>query len=190
MSQTFDFPPSFGHSARTIEQKRWAVGIRCLRVLSLVAFIGLCGIYGGTDQALAQVVSTDKKAIVAAGFGYQIGSVSAISVKVYEADSGAIISDDVYELTVKEGDGARKNEGAVFLRVVSDQGLQISPTSFCESTTRIPGYSNGKADSTSCNLMERAGGKPFRLENLVGPPSQESVQGSRLANSRYSHCVR
>lgn len=111
MPQPFDFPPSFGHSARTIEQKRWAVGIRCLRGLSLVAFIGLCGIYGGTDQALAQVVSTDKKAIVAAGFGYQIGSVSAISVKVYEADSGAIISDDVYELTVKEGDGARKNEG-------------------------------------------------------------------------------
>jgi hypothetical protein len=77
-----------------------------------MAIIGLCGFYGGNDQAWADAGSLDKKAIVAAGFGFQIGSVSAISVKVYEADSGAIVSDDVYELTVKEGDGAGGSGGA------------------------------------------------------------------------------
>lgn len=112
MSQTSDFPSCCKNSARTVEKNHWTVGLGCSRIVSLVAFVGLCGFFWGNDQAWADVVSKDKKAIVAAGFGYQIGSISAISVKVYEADSGAIISDDVYELTVKEGDGARKNDGA------------------------------------------------------------------------------
>ena len=43
-----------------------------------------------------------KGSIVAAGFGYQNGSESVITVKVYDAQSGEILSDDVYELSVKE----------------------------------------------------------------------------------------
>ncbi|HBH81061.1 MAG TPA: hypothetical protein DDY39_14650 [Nitrospira sp.] len=112
MSPISDFSPSCKHSARAIKQKHRTAGFGCSRIASLVAFIGLCSVYGGNDLAWGDVIATDKKAIVAAGFGYQIGSVSAISVKVYEADSGAIVSDDVYELTVKEGDEAGKSEGA------------------------------------------------------------------------------
>jgi hypothetical protein len=112
MSQTSDFTSCYKHSVRTGEKKRWSAGLGCSRIVSLMVFIGLCGFYGGHEQAWAEVASKDKKAIVAAGFGYQIGALSAISVKVYEADSGAIISDEIYELTVKEGDGASKNEGA------------------------------------------------------------------------------
>ena len=112
MSPISDFSPSCKHSARVTKQKHRTAGFGCSRIASLVAFIGLCSVYGGNDLAWGDVIATDKKAIVAAGFGYQIGSVSAISVKVYEADSGTIISDDVYELTVKEGDGAGRSEGA------------------------------------------------------------------------------
>ncbi|MBK9945567.1 MAG: hypothetical protein IPP12_02290 [Nitrospira sp.] len=112
MLQTSDISKSCHHSTHSVDEKQRVLGLGCSRILSLVAFIGLWSFYGGNDLAWGDVVTADKKAIVAAGFGYQIGSVSAISVKVYEADSGAIVSDDVYELTVKEGDGAGRNEGA------------------------------------------------------------------------------
>ena len=40
--------------------------------------------------------------IVAAGFGYQVGDVSTITVKIYDPHSGEVLSDDTYELNVKE----------------------------------------------------------------------------------------
>jgi len=40
--------------------------------------------------------------IVAAGFGYQIGETSTIAVKVYDAATGDILSDESFELNVKE----------------------------------------------------------------------------------------
>lgn len=67
----------------------WAAGM----VLSLTPL----GSYAGVDFP-----SGSKGSIVAAGFGYQNGSESVITVKVYDAQSGEILSDDVYELSVKE----------------------------------------------------------------------------------------
>lgn len=55
--------------------------------------------------------AAENRMIVAAGFGYQIGPVSVIAVKVYDAESGATLSDEVYELAVKENDGERTNKG-------------------------------------------------------------------------------
>lgn len=40
--------------------------------------------------------------IVAAGFGFQNGSESSITVKVYDAATGEVLSEDVYELSIKE----------------------------------------------------------------------------------------
>ncbi len=112
MSQTAEFSTGCPRSVYFASNKRRVLGFGCSRILSLVAFVGLCGFYGGSNEAWGDdAISTEKRAIVAAGFGYQIGSVSAISVKVYEADSGAILSDDVYELMVKENDGTGKNDG-------------------------------------------------------------------------------
>jgi hypothetical protein len=62
-------------------------------------------------QAWGEPGAEEKKAIVAAGFGYQIGTVSTIAVKVYDAESGNILSDEVYELAVKESDGVRSSRG-------------------------------------------------------------------------------
>ncbi|MFO0699448.1 MAG: hypothetical protein U0236_09480 [Nitrospira sp.] len=112
MSQTSDISTGCPHLAHPIAKKQQAFRLNYSSIVRLMAFTGLLGFYGGNDQVWGEMVATDKKAIVAAGFGYQIGAVSTIAVKVYEADSGMIVSDDVYELTVKEGDGTGGNGGA------------------------------------------------------------------------------
>ncbi|HMS84988.1 MAG TPA: hypothetical protein PKD12_15185 [Nitrospira sp.] len=112
MSQISDFSTGYSCSAHRSAKKRQAFRLSCSRIMRLAVFVGICGFSGGNDQAWGEMVSTDKKAIVAAGFGYQIGAVSTIAVKVYEADSGVIVSHDVYELMVKEGDGTGGTGGA------------------------------------------------------------------------------
>lgn len=62
-------------------------------------------------QSWGATGAEENKTIVAAGFGYQIGTVSTIAVKVYDAESGNILSDEVYELAVKESDGVRSSRG-------------------------------------------------------------------------------
>lgn len=63
------------------------------------------------SQAWGEIGSGKKKAIVAAGFGYQIGAASTIAVKVYDAESGDILSNEIYELAVKESNGVQSNHG-------------------------------------------------------------------------------
>jgi hypothetical protein len=72
--------------------------------------VALC-LSSSIGQAWGEPGAGEKKAIVAAGFGYQIGTVSTIAVKVYDAGSGNILSDEVYELAVKESDGVRSSRG-------------------------------------------------------------------------------
>ncbi|TKB70173.1 MAG: hypothetical protein E8D52_03765 [Nitrospira sp.] len=80
------------------------------RVLSWVVAVALC-LSSSIGQAWGETGAEGKKTIVAAGFGYQIGTVSTIAVKVYDAESGNILSDEVYELAVKESDGVRSSRG-------------------------------------------------------------------------------
>jgi hypothetical protein len=51
----------------------------------------------------------ESRTIVAAGFGYQIGDLSAITVKVYDAASGEVLSNELYELNVNEGNNTGPN---------------------------------------------------------------------------------
>lgn len=44
----------------------------------------------------------DAHGIVAAGFGYQAGDVSSITVRTYDPSTGAVLSDETYELNVNE----------------------------------------------------------------------------------------
>jgi hypothetical protein len=80
------------------------------RILSWLVAVALC-LSSSIGQAWGEPGAGEKKAIVAAGFGYQIGTVSTIAVKVYDAESGNILSDEVYELAVKESDGVRSSRG-------------------------------------------------------------------------------
>ena len=67
---------------------------------------GLVGIMLGPSLAWAEVAPV-KAGIVAAGFGYQVGDVSTITVKIYDPQSGEVLSDDTYELNVKEESAAK-----------------------------------------------------------------------------------
>lgn len=85
--------------------------LRRLKAISWLAGAGLC-LSLASGQAWGQI-DADRKGgrgtIVAAGFGYQIGDASTITVKVYDAASGEVLSDDVYELNVNEGKSAQPN---------------------------------------------------------------------------------
>ena len=80
------------------------------KAVSWLAAVVLCLLFS-IGQAWGATGAEEKKTIVAAGFGYQIGTVSTIAVKVYDAESGVILSDEVYELSVKESDGVRSSRG-------------------------------------------------------------------------------
>jgi hypothetical protein len=75
----------------------WLAAVLCLSLFS--------------GQAWGEIGIEEKGAIVAAGFGYQIGSVATIAVKMYDAGSGDILSDESYELTVMESEGAGSSHG-------------------------------------------------------------------------------
>ena len=62
-------------------------------------------------HAESETSPNEKGTIVAAGFGYQNGSNSTITVKVYDSRLGVILSDDVYELSVKEEHRAGATRG-------------------------------------------------------------------------------
>ncbi|MGQ0666844.1 MAG: hypothetical protein ACT4O4_07405 [Nitrospiraceae bacterium] len=88
---------------------------RCLhRVTAIVLPIsaGLCFSLA-SSQASAGMDAENKPAesgtVVAAGFGFQIGEISTITVKVYDAATGEVLSEDLYELNVKEGNGPGSN---------------------------------------------------------------------------------
>jgi hypothetical protein len=80
------------------------------KILSWLVAVVLCLSFS-IGQAWGEIDTEEKRTIVAAGFGYQIGTVSTIAVKVYDAESGDILSDEVYELSVKESDGVRSSRG-------------------------------------------------------------------------------
>jgi len=81
------------------------------RLLSWLAAVVLSLSFSSVDSAWSQIGAEEKREIVAAGFGYQIGTVSTIAVKVYDAESGDILSNETYELAVKESDSVKSIRG-------------------------------------------------------------------------------
>lgn len=103
--------PSVPVPSHLKDRKSSSLYLRRLKAFSWLVGAGLC-LSLGSGQAWGQMgaeKTEEKGSIVAAGFGYQIGSVSTITVKVYDAASGAVLSDETYELNVKEGNNGRSN---------------------------------------------------------------------------------
>ena len=110
MLHRWDVLPSFSSLVRVTDQLQGRAHLDSLKILSGLVAVVLCLSFFHS-QAWGEIGTENKKAIVAAGFGYQIGAVSTIAVKVYDAESGDILSNEIYELAVKESDGVRSNRG-------------------------------------------------------------------------------
>ncbi|HSV90514.1 MAG TPA: hypothetical protein VLH80_05420, partial [Nitrospiraceae bacterium] len=51
---------------------------------------------------LSELSPVSPRTVVAAGVGYENAETSTITVKTYDAENGAILSDETYELNVRE----------------------------------------------------------------------------------------
>ena len=116
-----------------------------LRKLNVVPVIVTTALYflPLTDPALAAfpVEETGKETIVAAGFGYQIGELSTITVKVYDARTGEVISDDTFELHVKEEKGV---QGGIPHARIFAGGVGLGATDLSNFILRVYDAQTGK----------------------------------------------
>jgi hypothetical protein len=140
---------------------------------SVVSLLFLsCGLLVFSDAARCETDAPQgaPRAIVAAGFGYQIGDISTITVKVYDAGSGDILSDETFDLNVKEGEAARTE--APRERIFAG-GVGLGATDLSSFTLRVydaktgrfqwegqlnlkPGEENGGAQVVSAVVPRRA----------------------------------
>lgn len=86
--------------------------IRKARCLSFIAFAVLGYGFPLTAWAadLAVPISGQPRKVVAAGVGYENAETSSITVKTYDAENGAILSEETYELNVREDAAAGERQ--------------------------------------------------------------------------------
>ena len=144
----------------------------CLRPLQAISWLAGTGLFLSlvSGQAWAQA-DTEKKlergTIVAAGFGYQIGDTSTITVKVYDAVSGEVLSDEVYELKVNEGNNARSNPSQT--RIFAG-GVGLGSTDLSNFVLRVYDAKTGKFQwEGQLNLTPPDGGGVGQLVSTVVP---------------------
>lgn len=107
------------------------------------------------------------EAIVAAGFGYQNSVESTITVKVYNPASGEVLSEDVYELSVKEDSfgGSNDSEGRIFAG-----GVGLGATDLSSFIVRVYDAKTGEFQwSGRLNLTPGDGSEAGRLISTVVP---------------------
>ncbi|MBH0179444.1 MAG: hypothetical protein HP491_16680 [Nitrospira sp.] len=131
--------------------------------------VGLClSLMGG--QACGEVGTEQKEgqqAIVAAGFGYQDSVESTITVKVYNPASGEVLSEDVYELSVKEDSfgGSNGSAGRIFAG-----GVGLGATDLSSFVVRVYDAKTGEFQwSGRLNLTPGDESEAGRLISTVVP---------------------
>ena len=154
----WDVLPGFSRQAHVTDQRQSLTCHDSSKILRAFVAVVLCLAFS-IGQAWGEIGTEDKRAIVAAGFGYQIGTVSTIAVKVYDADSGDILSNETYELAVKESDGVRSNRGP---RIFAG-GVGLGATDLSNFVLRVYDANTGMFQwEGRLNLVQpdwRAGGK-------------------------------
>ena len=123
------------------------------------------------DQAWGQAGAerkSDKAAIVAAGFGYQNDLDSSITVKVYDARSGDVLSEDVYELSIKEDRNSARthsSNGRIFAG-----GVGPGATDLSNFMLRVYDAKTGEfLWAGQLNLMPNEGSKPGHPISTLAP---------------------
>jgi hypothetical protein len=118
-------------------------------------------------QAGAETKS-EKAAIVAGGFGYQNDFDSTITVKVYDAQSGEVLSEDVYELSIKEDRSAARanvSNGRIFAG-----GVGPGATDLSHFMVRVYDATTGEFQwSGQLNLTPDEGSRPGHTISTLVP---------------------
>lgn len=143
--------------------------LRRLNAISWLAGAGLClSLVSGQAWGEIDAEKKDVKGtIVAAGFGYQIGDTSTITVKVYDAASGEVLSDEVYELNVNEGNSARSNPPQE--RIFAG-GVGLGATDLSNFVLRVYDAKTGKFQwEGQLNLTPRDGSGAGQMVSTVAP---------------------
>jgi hypothetical protein len=86
------------HQARQTEERAKAIHA----VLVACALIGPSLALPAWSTELSSLGPEIPKTVVVAGVGYENAETSTITVKIYDAENGAILSEETYELNVKE----------------------------------------------------------------------------------------
>lgn len=104
-------------------------------VFMVIAFpiVGLAGEIGAVPTA-------NEHPVVAAGFGFQDESVSFITVKTYDAQTGNVLSAETYELDIKDDGPPSSRPGS---RIFAG-GVGAGTGSLSEFTLRVYDASNGR----------------------------------------------
>jgi hypothetical protein len=105
--------------------------------------------------------------IVAAGFGYQIGDLSAITVRVYDAVSGEVLSSELYELSVNEGNSTGQNSSQE--RIFAG-GVGLGATDLSNFMLRVYDARTGAFQwEGELNLTPRGGSGPGQMVSTAVP---------------------
>jgi len=92
-----EFVPMYGEGQIDEPTRRVSCG-----ALIACAMIGSSLPLTAWTADLSSLAPVKPRAIVAAGVGYENAETSTITVKTYDAENGAILSDETYELNVRE----------------------------------------------------------------------------------------
>lgn len=158
-----------------LPRQRDCMGVReswnlSMAASSWMATVVVCvSLVGG--QAWGQTgpdTKSDKAAIVAAGFGYQNDFDSTITVKVYDALSGEVLTEDVYELSIKEdrnAAGANPSTGRIFAG-----GVGPGATDLSHFMLRVYDATTGEFQwAGQLNLAPNEGNKPGHTISTLVP---------------------
>lgn len=127
---------------------------------------GLVSAMLAPSLAWAEVAQV-KGTIVAAGFGYQVGDLSTITVKIYDPQSGEVLSDDTYELNVKEDSSVK---GAQSQERIFAGGVGPGATDLSNFVLRVYDANTGKFQwEGNLNLTPRDAESPGQLVSTVAP---------------------
>lgn len=153
--------------------RRLRHSIKCLAWGLVSAMLAPSIAWSGSDPA--------KATIVAAGFGYQVGDVSTITVKIYDPQSGDVLSDDTYELNVKE---ESKGKGSQPQERIFAGGVGPGATDLSNFVLRVYDANTGKFQwEGNLNLTPRDAGSSGQLVSTLVPRRATVTKVSETATT-------
>jgi hypothetical protein len=142
-------------------------------------------------QMAIPVMQSSMRSIVAAGFGFQNGDSSTITVKTYDALTGEILSDETYDLNVKE-------EGASSSRQPRERifagGVGVGAEGLSDFTLRVYDAATGRflwEGRLNLAVNDNGTGSTYRVVAHLQPLSSiRTVQRVERANGQPSFLLR